>query len=674
LGVAMMSVLSAQGTVQSDRAFQAALQKEMVDGNLKGAIEDYRAIATRPGVSRALAAQALLRMAEIYQKLGDPQARTIYDQLVRDFADQKEPATAAKTHLAGFQVPGAASGPSLRRVLAGVEVSSVSPDERWAVFSDWNAAPNGVSGADLVLIDLRSGTRRVLDKHPGTGSYVESDAVFSPDGSQVAYHFAIEKPVNNHQIRIVPINGTAPPRIVYESLNADSQYVLIRGWTPDGRRLLISPQLKDKTWQLSMLSIADGTIQTLKSFGWAPLDADLSPDGRYVAYAVPVRDDDVTRDVFTLAVDGSQNVPLVQHPANDSDPVWSADGSRVLFLSDRTRTSSLWAVPVKDGRPAGAAVLVKDDITMSGQPMTRARALYYGVSREQVNVYHAALGSDGKAAGEPTIATNHDINNDCCAAVSPDGKRLAYYSRSPQVLVIRDLGTGAEQEYPLKLQINSRLSTVPAWFPDGRSLMVHGRVPQQGGNHQYRVDLTTGRAEAMRTDGITLQSRLAPDGKSIIAGSNNGLQWHDLTTQDVTPVTTGPDTRALGITISPDGKLIAYWQWREGKAGVSNIVVAERDGRNTRVLCRCEFPGAYFPLNALTWMPDQRHIVFADSSGTLWRVPVAGGEREQIGVSVPPRVLGLQVQPDSRGIYFTVRSDSPELWVLENFLEGKSVR
>ena len=89
-----------------------------------------------------------------------------------------------------------------------------------------------------------------------------------------------------------------------------------------------------------------------------------------------------------LAVDGSQEVPLVQHPAHDSDPVWSADGTHVLFRSNRTRTSSLWAMPVKSGRPAGDAVLVKDDVPMGVQlgpqlpaTMTRSGALYYTVSQ-----------------------------------------------------------------------------------------------------------------------------------------------------------------------------------------------------------------------------------------------------------------------------------------------------
>jgi Tol biopolymer transport system component len=682
VGVALMCTLSAQGSAQADRQFQAALHKATVDGNLKGAIEDYRAIARRPGVSRDLASQALVRMAEAYQKLGDPQARLVYAQLIRDFPDQRQIVETARTRLTALEAPVAPTGLSLKRVHSGVGIISVSPDARWAVFNEFNEAANGVTGADLVLLDMSSGARRVLDKHPGTGAYVEGDAVFSPDGSQVAYHVAAIDKANNHELRIVPIDGSAAPRIVYESKNSNSEYVFVKGWTPDGRRLLISPELTDQTWQLAMLSIADGSLQTIKSFGWAQVHAALSPDGRYIAYAVPVRDDDVTRDLFVIAVDGSQEFPLVQHPAHDSDPMWSADGTHVLFRSNRPQRSSLWAIPVKNGRPAGDAVLVKDDVPIARPlgpqlPATVARsgALYYTVAQARQNVYHVVLGSDGKAVGEPRIATNREVNNDCCAAVSPDGQRLAYYSRSPRVLVIRELSTGSEQEFALNLEINFLVSTGPQWFPDGKSVMVHGSVPQRGGNRQYRVDLTSGRSELLPTNGISVHSRLAPDGHAILAGVN-GLQWHDLRSREVTTLKPREANPFLSPTISPDGQQIAYWQRRPGKPATANISIASRTGTDERFVCVCDFPGTYSPMNMLAWTPDQRHLVFGDANGTLWRVPVSGGARESLGVTVPPRIQGLNLQPDGRGLFFTVadQTSPAELWVLENFLSGGPVR
>ena len=61
---------AAGGSTQDvERLLKAAMNTELVDGNLKLAIEQYKKVADSG--NRALAAQALLRMADCYQKLGD---------------------------------------------------------------------------------------------------------------------------------------------------------------------------------------------------------------------------------------------------------------------------------------------------------------------------------------------------------------------------------------------------------------------------------------------------------------------------------------------------------------------------------------------------------------------------------------------------------------------------
>ena len=98
-------VLCAQVTLPPtyDRAkvaLQAAIHTEMVDGNLKTAIQQYEAV-TRSD-NRKAAAQALVKMGRCYEKLGDAQAAGIYERVIRDYADQQDAVQEAQTSLAAM--------------------------------------------------------------------------------------------------------------------------------------------------------------------------------------------------------------------------------------------------------------------------------------------------------------------------------------------------------------------------------------------------------------------------------------------------------------------------------------------------------------------------------------------------------------------------------------------
>jgi hypothetical protein len=70
--------------------FERARIVEEANQDLMQAIRLYEQAAAQAKGDRPLAAQALLRMAESYQKLGNAQATSIYERLVRDYADQKD--------------------------------------------------------------------------------------------------------------------------------------------------------------------------------------------------------------------------------------------------------------------------------------------------------------------------------------------------------------------------------------------------------------------------------------------------------------------------------------------------------------------------------------------------------------------------------------------------------
>src|SRR5688572_27799585 len=86
---------------QSDVTLQRAIRKETVEGDLKGAIDLYRKAAAEAGKDRITGAQALLHLAQCYEKQGNAEARAIYERLVRDYTDQKDAVATARARLGG---------------------------------------------------------------------------------------------------------------------------------------------------------------------------------------------------------------------------------------------------------------------------------------------------------------------------------------------------------------------------------------------------------------------------------------------------------------------------------------------------------------------------------------------------------------------------------------------
>ena len=89
------------GQAQSPQVMlEAARKAETIDGNPKAAIAQYEQIVKRFANDRAVVADALVRMAGAYRKLGDKQATAIYQRVVNEFSDQAAATTAARAALA----------------------------------------------------------------------------------------------------------------------------------------------------------------------------------------------------------------------------------------------------------------------------------------------------------------------------------------------------------------------------------------------------------------------------------------------------------------------------------------------------------------------------------------------------------------------------------------------
>src|SRR4051794_11886982 len=134
LGVALSTavILPAQKADSAESLLQAATKKELVDGNLAAAIEGYKKTLAAAKGNRAVAAKALLRLGECYEKQGNAEAQRSYERLVREYGDQKEQAHDAEVHLTAMgKTPGGSKSMVAQLIAERSDLdlgSGVSPD------------------------------------------------------------------------------------------------------------------------------------------------------------------------------------------------------------------------------------------------------------------------------------------------------------------------------------------------------------------------------------------------------------------------------------------------------------------------------------------------------------------------------------------------------------------
>jgi Tol biopolymer transport system component len=510
----------------------------------------------------------------------------------------------------------------------------------------------------------------------------------------VAYAWSSTRADKDRQsdLRIVPLAGgeRTPPRIVYRN----EEMIQIRpfGWTPDGKQVLVLRSLKDGTNQIAMVSVPDGSIRVLKSLTWNYTAMSLSPDGRYIAYDALSGTSTTASEIFVLAADGSRETHVVHGPAANGFPVWAPDGTRLLFLSDRTGNTSLWALPIDSGKPNGPPVLMKADIgRIRLQGITRDGTLYYlasGVLRS--NIYTTELDAAMKATTAPAAATDRFVNSNSAATWSPDGRALAYLSSRGRgaggaggtVLVIRAVATGEERDIVLPKEVQTgNLVPAPTWFPDGRSLLLFGFLPRGGGLF-YRVDVASGNAEVVREakgvsgNGGLGANAISPDGNTLfyIASASEPFTGEThlirfaLDSRRETVVRSG---RFNAFALSPDGTQMALHTY-DGTPSGCHLEVMPAGGGDSREIVRT---GNCNP-SRLSWSPNNNLLFVTGGNGgpsVLWRVPLAGGQAEQMGISMPGQIDNPRVHPDGRRITFAVfETGASEVWTLAHFLPAQA--
>jgi Tol biopolymer transport system component/beta-lactamase regulating signal transducer with metallopeptidase domain len=565
-----------------------------------------------------------------------------------------------------------------RRVWAGPGVDlelSPSHDGRYLPFTDWDTG-------DLALRDLATGKSRILAKGSGGAAtgYGETP-ILSRDSKQVAYLWRHESVVDAMDVYDLRIIGRDGSRLRVLNRNQKMKWLSLVDWSPDGKQILALVERRQIVW----FSAADGSMRVIKTLdrGW-PERIRLSPDGHTLAYDMVAQADAPERDIYLLASDGNHETRLVQHPADDLVAGWAPDGQQLLFASDRTGSLGAWRVRIAEGRAQAAPELVMREMgDWSPLRLTRNGSLFYGLRAGIMDVYTATLDpTTGQLLAPPQPVNPRLVGFNSSPAWSPDGRYLAYQTKERDALrapgywrwasrvTIRSVESGETRDLSLKHPI--RIGQ-PSWSADGGSLLAFGTRTPTLPPLVYRIDAQTGALTAIpESDGTFDYLRhavvMARDGKSLFYSLhvNDGktkpghaLKVRDLETGRDQELYRAPGWAVRSPTLSPDGRQLAF-------ATREAVMVIPTAGGEPRELARAR-DGEALDWESVVWMPDGRHLLLtkeSKASNEVWRIPVAGGEPQRVGLAMPG-LHGLSVHPEGRRIAFTAGVPKIELWVME---------
>jgi Tol biopolymer transport system component len=707
---------AAQRTDSAQARLRAAADAATVEGDLRKAIAQYQSLVDAYPADRPVVAMALVGMAEAYQKLGNAEAEKLYQRLVRDYADQAEAAAIARTRLDDRTAARPVAGD--RAVFTGPNVNgfgTVTSDGRFMTYLDGETE-------QVTLRDLRNGTDRPLTS--GTRAGIARDAnpltAISRDGRQVAFEWATPNS-GEIELRLANLEGTGVPesrRLLAFKLD-DALAISVFDWSPDGKWLVVSIQRSDLVGQLSLVSVQDGSYRVLKSIGWTgPHRAFFSPDGRSLAYSVPADDTFDESRVFVMAVDGSRERVVVDHPSRNIVMGWSPDGRSVLFSSNRGGSAGLWMVPVTDGQSGRTATLLKYNIGSSWSlGVTTSGALFTWKQTIARDLQVAPVDVDlGTASTGPAGAFQIFLGRGGNPVWSPDGKYLAYMHGDPDenfdccgTFTIRSNDGRVVRRLPQRLAYLQRF----AWSLDGRALIGPGR-DGKGRWGTYRVDVETGEPTRIGDGGLlwtsespahrTMMANTTLDGTKHFFSSYarsllTNVEVHfdprkagqiierDLSSgaeRVVAERVAGPAAGGLAMVLqdlflSPDTRYVAFGEALPSSNPSSRAYVWGTPGNNALFIVPATggTPRELFRgVGRIVWTSDSRALLalkVPPDRQELWVVPIDGSAPRNLGIEVHDSTgqIPFSLRPDGRQIAFVAGDASPswsEIWRIENFL------
>ena len=326
-------------------------------------------------------------------------------------------------------------------------------------------------------------------------------------------------------------------------------------------------------------------------------DAQISPDGKWVAYTVTAVDtaaDKSDSDIWIASWDGTQHLRMTTSPESETSPRWSPDGRYLAFLSSRpgkARGNQVWLLD-RNGGEAQQLTDVKGRLTAYEWSPDAKRLLLVIADRDPNDPADddpaAARSGPPAKAPKPIVIDRYKFKQDVAGYLNQPLPRLYLFD--------------VESKKAEALTDPVLEAATPSWSPDGKWIAFLGRSGKDADRYN------TGNVFVMEARaGATPRQLTQYDGMKASA-SRGRVEW------------------------SPDGARLVYLQSTGAKLGAYNmnrLAVVAVAGGEPAVLAGTLDRGVSAP----RFSHDGSSILFLiadDRSEYPARIPSTGGEIQRL--------------------------------------------
>lgn len=529
----------------------------------------------------------------------------------------------------------------------GIEMHPVISPDGGRVAYAW-PGPGGTH-FDIYVKSVDTESTLRLTQDPADEFY----PAWSPDGRRIAF-VRVEQPVG---VYIVPAGGGAA-----ELLTQAPSEILGLSWSPDGASIAYSAaSAAGELLQIQRISLDTREIRqvnvTCPDYNCA-IEPAFSPDGRQIAFTWA--DIAGLHDLYVVPAGGGEARRLTRIYTRVFGFDWSRDG-RFLFLATEPHAGRAFCrLSVADGALERLPTL--SPRVWYPSLARRADRMVYEERLGGAQIWEILLEEDGcMGEARPLVASTR---LDAGGSVSPDGDRIAFFSRRRGEREIWTCDRRGDDARPL-VPLGDALCSYPLWSPDGRQIAFSAVRDRHATIHI--VDVETGATRILSRgehhELPTGWSREAPWLYFMLDGGAGWQVWRMRPSGQAAELVDGDSDGMLHLT--RDGRSI----YALGRHDTGIWEVSLSDARPRTLRCPADTMTGW---RQYACVDDGLYFTRSNSRGgeVLGYHDFATGSSDSLG-EVPRGAFHMTVAPDGRAILLSAPvGTSDDIILVDGFTAG----